>query len=61
MNSNKFVFYRVDGYGDQFCFMDGGTDPQPVFACSKVLKKNLFSANAPIGIVLLFIYLFTLL
>jgi hypothetical protein len=41
--------------------MDGGTDPQPVFACSKVLKKNLFSANAPIGIVLLFIYLFTLL
>jgi hypothetical protein len=42
--------------------MDGGTDPQPVFACSKVLKKKKnFSANAPIGIVLLFIYLFTLL
>jgi hypothetical protein len=39
MISRKLVFYRVDGYGDQFCFMDGGTDPQPVFACSKVLLK----------------------
>jgi hypothetical protein len=37
MNSSKIVFYRVDGYGDHFCFMEGGADPQPVFACSKVL------------------------